>query len=393
MALVVGNNQVKLNDGSTITAKSGEWYDARQWVNGSLSQPGQIHPEFGGVGAGQQVSSEVNQQSDAAQGNNAGAIDKFIQEQLALQQQQGGNAQVSTPSTTGTGTGAGIAGSGFASPEVPDLASQFKDLMAGSGINEKQAEFSQMEKDFIEAKGKINDNPFLSEASRVGREAKITKLFDERTANIRGDIATAKADAETQLNLQLKQFDLNSQAAKTAMDQFNFLLTSGALDNASGEDIAAITRSTGVSSNLIQSAIQASKKKNVETQVVQSEDASGNVTISVINKNTGEVISQNSLGQVGSGRAPSAGDKPAVIGSSQYVAENKSNVSNFLFSKQNSYGHVSPGEWDQAMKAWITDSLGSREDFIQNFKNLTDPVRADFETETGYGFPKYLREE
>jgi hypothetical protein len=66
-----------------------------------------------------------------------------------------------------------------------------------------------------------------------------------------------KADIETQLNLQTKQFDITSQASRDALERFNTLLKAGALDNAGGDDIANITKSTGLSTGAIQSAIQA----------------------------------------------------------------------------------------------------------------------------------------
>jgi predicted NUDIX family phosphoesterase len=50
---------------------------------------------------------------------------------------------------------------------------------------------------------------------------------------------------------------------------------------------------------MIESAIKASQKKDVATQVIQSEDDNGNVTVSVINSDTGEIIKQTSLGAVG----------------------------------------------------------------------------------------------
>lgn len=313
MAQVIGNNQLKLNDGSVVAAQRGGWYDGRQFVDGSLSSPGQIHPSFGGVGAGDLVSKEVNLQSDTAQGNQPGDIERFLETQRQQVKQQGlvspragasaGTPQPAQAGASGAGT-AGATGAPIAPQPTIDLAGQFKSLLESSGISEKEADLSQKEREFIEAKGSINDNPFLSEATRVGRVAKIDKLFQERTANLRGEIATARADAETQLNLQLKQFDINSQQAKDAMDQFNALLNMGALANASGEDIANITRSTGLSSNIIQNAIKASQKTKANTQVIQSTDASGRVTVSVIDKDTGQVVNQQDLGKIGTSRAP-----------------------------------------------------------------------------------------
>ena len=126
----------------------------------------------------------------------------------------------------------------------------------------------------------------------TGRLSKLQDKFNADTANIQNDIAMRKADVETQLNLQTKQFDINSQQAQQSFNQFNSLLSSGALDNASGEDIANIVRATGISSSMIQSAIGVSKAKNapkVNTQVIQVDDGT-NVSAVVINQDTDEVI-------------------------------------------------------------------------------------------------------
>jgi len=393
MAQVVGTNQVKLDNGQVIASKQGEWYDGQQFWGGSLSQPGQINTQSDQVGAGQQVSAEVNRQSDAAQGLKPGTIESFLQtKRQQIGQKSGSAASASYTPTTPTGQ-SGQTGAALPAPAPGiDLPAQFESLLASSGITEKEAQLSEMERSFIEAKGELNDNPFLNEASRVGREAKLTTLFNERTANIRGEIATSRADAETKLNLQLKQFDINSQQAKQALDQFNTLLNLGALDNASGEDIANITRGTGISSEMIRSAVEANKSKNVKTQILTSTDNAGRVTATVLNSNTGQVISKTDLGVIDKAKT-TGGTSEVKPGSSQFISENKGAVSTFLFSSVNDFGHVSPGAWNQALQAWLTDSLGTRDQFIDNFKNLTDPNRGDFETQSGYSFPLFERNE
>ena len=110
-----------------------------------------------------------------------------------------------------------------------------------------------------------------------------------------------------QLNLQTKQFDINSQMAKDSLDRFNTLLSAGALDNVGGDTIAQLTQMTGISSDMIYSAINAQKKKNQETQVITSTNDSGEVTVSVIDPKTGNVISQKSLGTIGNAQGGAGG--------------------------------------------------------------------------------------
>jgi len=278
--------------------QTGGWYGGRQYWNGTFSAPGVINVQSDQVGAGQAVSKEVVQQTNPANWD-------YIQQQQQQQQQniqpvaqavQSASTDFSQAGVSGAGVGVGVP-----TAEAPiNLPDMYQNLYKDSGISDLESQYSTQEKSYIEAKGKINDNPFLSEATRVGRIAKIESLFAERTASIKGDIATKKADVETQMNLELQQFDINSQQTQLAWEQFNSLLNMGALNNASGEDIANLTRQTGISSTMIKNAIaERNKPEPVQTQMIQSENDAGEVTVSVINSQTGEVISQQSLGAIG----------------------------------------------------------------------------------------------
>ena len=282
--------------------QQGGWYSGRQYWGGTLSDPGAIHPQSNQQGAGQLVSAEVNAQSAAAQGVTSQNLEAYLEQQ----RQQAANVQPAaqqTPvtrqaSTTPTGA-TGTTGAGISQPQTPNLMEAYKTGMESPELKGLQEQLSGMDKEYIEAKGKINDNPFLSEATRVGRIAKIEKLYQERTANIRGDIATKKADVETQINLMTQQFNIDSQASQQALSQFNTLLQLGALDNASGEDIANMTRSTGISSDMIYSAIAANKKKNQNVGVQTFTAENGEVWAVAINQDTGDVVKKTSLGIIG----------------------------------------------------------------------------------------------
>lgn len=171
--------------------------------------------------------------------------------------------------TPGSGGGAAA---GFVNQPTINLPELYDTITKNSGISEKETELGEKTRQFNEQMSKINDNPYLSEASRVGRGQKLQTDFNNSIAGLQNEIAMKKADIETQLNLQTKQFDINSEQSKQAFDQFNSLLSSGALDNASGEDIANITRATGISSTLIQSAIDVSKKSKEEKPNVTTYD-------------------------------------------------------------------------------------------------------------------------
>lgn len=334
MAQTLGGGKVKLNNGQVISAQRGGWYDGQQFWDDTLSAPGVINNKSNQQGAGQKVSDEVIAQTNPAN------VPFVKQQQQTYQPTQNSQAlptnnetpmsmraaaaTSSTPTVAGVDGGVSSVSAGFNQPTI-DLPSFYKNLYGQSGISDLETKYSDMEKAYIEAKGTNNDNPFLSEATRVGREAKLQKLFDERTTNIKNDIATKKADIETQLNIQTKQFDINSQQAKLALDQFNTLLELGAFDGAGGEDIAQATRATGLSSSMIQNAVASRKAKNVKTSVISFDDGS-NQGFAVINSDTGEIIKKQSV----------AASKPEKV--TQTVtkeAEKTANTENLITSIKN----------------------------------------------------------
>jgi len=289
----------------------GGWYSGRQYWAGTLSDPGVIHPQSNQQGAGQAVSAEVNAQSAAQQGVSAQQLESYLQQQREASATVA-PAQTYTPQTTQPATsGGGVEGAGisYTAPATINLQELYNNAYKEAGVAELETQFSTMQKQFTEAKAKNNDNPFLSEASRVGREAKLQKLFDERTANLLSDIAMKKADVEMQMNLATKQYDIDSDAAKTAFSQFNSLLDSGALQGASGQDIANITKATGISSTMIQAAINAQNAKNVKTETIKYDDGT-NQGFAVINSQTGEIISK----QVIAASEPTAAEVKASLG-------------------------------------------------------------------------------
>ena len=248
------------------------------------------------------------------------------QELLRLQQESGGGGAGTMPI--------------FNQPTI-DLPALFKGLYESSGIKDIEGELSAKSKAYTEQVAKIKDNPYLSEGTMTGRLSKLQDKFNADTTNIRNDIAMRKADIETQLNLQTKQFDIQSQQAQQAFNQFNSLLSSGALDNASGEDIANIVRATGISSSMIQSAIGVSKAKNapkVNTQVIQVDDGT-NISAVVINQDTGEVINTQILSK--SKPKENAPKEPKAASAGEQKASVLASVNSYLRSEA-AQNNISP---------------------------------------------------
>jgi hypothetical protein len=295
MAKVV-NGKVILNNGKVITPETGGFYDGAQYWNGTLGNPGEFNSQNNQ--AGQQGQAAV-----ATQDQNF--INQQRQQQNLPAQTYAQPSQPGVPNFDGGGGGAGGGyGTMFNQPSI-DLNALNDKFTNDSGIKAKQDQLAQMEKDFVTAKGNNNDNPFLNEASRVGRQAKLEQLHVERTANLQNEIATSKADIQSKLDIASKQFDINSQQSQQAFSQLNQLISAGALQNASGEDIASITRATGVPSSMLYSIINKQKQDSaVKPTLVNSTKDNGEVIISAIDPATGKVINQTSLGVVDKATKP-----------------------------------------------------------------------------------------
>lgn len=216
--------------------------------------------------------------------------------------------------------GSGAGSMGFTQPTI-DLPKLYEGLYASSGVTDIERQLSDKTNQYNAAVSGIKDNPYLSEGTMTGRISKLTDRFSADSANIKNDIAMRKADIETKLNLETKQFDINSQQAQQAFSQFQSLLSAGALDNASGQDIANLTRSTGLSSSMIQSAIGVSKAKNapkVNTQVISFDDGD-NAGYAVINSDTGAIINK----QIVAASKPSAVEQKAITNGTTGGTEKK----------------------------------------------------------------------
>jgi len=376
MAQVVSDGKVKLDSGQIVSAAQGGWYDGQQYWAGTLSAPGQINSQSNQQGAGQYVSKEVVQQTNP---NNW----DYLQ-----QQQQKYNAPAPSPSThfkaDSFGSSPSGSGVGFSAPAPIDLPGLYNTLSSNAGISDLEQKMADKADAYAKAQSKINDNPYLSEASRVGRVQKLSIDYNNDIKNDQDLLAMKKADIEMQLNLQSKQFEINSQVARDALERFNVLLQSGALDNASGEDIANITRSTGLSSQAIMSAVSANKKKNQQTSVISYDDGT-NQGFAVVDTQTGEIISK----QVVASSKPSASGSgsTAKAGSTEALSYALSEMTPKVISRLNSYGDISPADWNSALSAWLAAGF-KKNDFIDNFGQYADTNRGDFSSAYGFSKPK-----
>lgn len=385
MAKVVSGSTLQLDNGQTVQAQNGGWYDGQQFWNGSLGNAGVINnPNQQGYGQG--VSADVVAQTNP---NN-----------VAYLQAKGANPTVNptpntpTPNPSASGGGSSNISGLFGTPSgssTLDLPSLYDTLTKNAGIPDLQAknkaiqdQIDQIQKQQADQISYNNENPFLSEGNRVGRQSKIATdaqnaqapLINEQQA-ISGEINSATTDINNRLGLATQQYQINDQQHQEALSQFNTLLSSGLLSNLSGSDVATIAASTGLPTSIINEAVTQSQKANQNVQMI-TDPNSGTVTL--LDATTGNIIKQTAIPgwTGGTVSTPKAGSTEALSGA---IGEMESKI----VSKLNSYGNISPADWQSALAAWLAAGF-KKKDFIDQFGQYADPNRGDFQQ--AYGFAK-----
>lgn len=386
----------------------GGWYNGRQyWTNpangvGYFSDPGVINPFSNQQGAGQAVNPEVVKAGSIQQGLAPDANQNYIQQQTAVQPEQIAQAGI-TPMQVGdvnaqainslsAGTGGASMGAGVTTPQAYDLMATYNQIQNNAGVKQIQDELTTAEKSYLEQRAKISDNPFSSAGMIDKRLQRLRQTYEAEVQPKRDQLAMMQADAETQMQLALKQIDLNNQLVQQAMSQFEFMLSSGALDNASGQDIANITRATGLSSTMIQNAIAYTKKKNTPQPQIVSYDDGVNQGYAMIDPQTGKLIGT----QVIAGSKPSStSGSTAKVGSTEWIYDQTQKINTFIIQTTNDYGHMEPVDWQAAKNAYVQTGLGKPKEFDEAYADRTDPYRTqnggDFMED--YGFSLDQREE
>ncbi len=187
----------------------------------------------------------------------------------------------------------GIASAAYNDPTI---------LAATEKIKQNNELIASRRRALAEASGTINDNPFYSEATRVGR---IAKLEDRAGRDINNyinegnmsanELTRLRAEAENKVNLALKSYDIQRQEYQDYLGQFNMLLQSGALGGASAQDIAQISSSTGISPSMLQSIISTQREKSEVKPSLQTFD-DGNQQYVVAIDSKGNVINKQVIG-------------------------------------------------------------------------------------------------
>jgi hypothetical protein len=243
---------------------------------------------------------------DAKQVESAKANLKLINEPT-VPASDGGIPGVDTSTDTGSNLGFNTSGASGV-PASIDLNKMYENAMKDVAITSLEKELADKNTAYSTATTSINDNPYYSEGTRTGHIAKLNTTYQIDKQNLTDQIAQKKADVQTKLNIATQQYNINNQEYQNNLSRLNLLISSGALLNASGSDIASIALSTGMSTSMVKGIMSKMKSDAIKPQVINSEDSSGNVTVSVIDANTGNLISQRSLGTIGKGTSGSSTD-------------------------------------------------------------------------------------
>lgn len=193
----------------------------------------------------------------------------------------------------------GLGGGSGGAPAAIDLNQIYEEAINSPEIQELESELLAKKQARDEALADINDNPFYSEATRVGKISKLEQRANDEINTLESTLAQRKADAQVKVNIATQQYNIESDMYQQNLNKLNMLINSGALLNASGDDVAQIALATGMTTDMVKGIQQKMQEDQVKPQIVTSTDNAGNVTVTAINPNTGEIMNQNSLGYVG----------------------------------------------------------------------------------------------
>jgi len=162
--------------------QTGGWYNGRQYWNGTLGEPGVIHPESNQQGAGQAVSTEVNAQSARAQGVTPQQFESYLQQQREVQ------PTISQPAVTQPTVTQPVQ-----APKTPEQITE--DIVSAT------EDYWNRQTSFLEEYTKENPFVFDEELAKLASKEQYEPYYSELLEDYLGDIGVKKETIQDEQKL------------------------------------------------------------------------------------------------------------------------------------------------------------------------------------------------
>ena len=409
--------------------QEGGWYEGRQYIGGSFSQPGQIHPQSTQQGAGQQVSKEVISQTSPG---NVAYIDE--QRKKAITQQPQTKEDVapylanfqdslfktaSAPETkipTMEELKTELAPD-IDRPDILNRTEEFENLRAKYGVTDLEKSLTDLKAQQDDLYASLREQKFTEEGKPVamgvisGRISEEERQYNERADYIGRQVARVTDELNTKYNVinaymnfmgldyqdavkaydsefqsNLQMYDIITGAKKEARSAYEY-------DQTAARANLQIYMNAVTSGNIDYGSLSTDQKLMVQKLEVQSGlpvgfmsslkmDKDADILFTTSNEGVTQVGFRNADGSISvesyGTRVPgkqSDSDELKVATSDMARTLNELGGSDFL---------VSPEEWKEARSVWITAGYGAEvfdEEFAKQY--------VDYGHAQDYGFSKY----
>ena len=280
------------------------------------------------------------------------------------------------PTATGTTGSSAMSGGGITGigSSMKTDTSGIPIYQASSELKAVQAEYDKKKLEADKAANIIDDNPFFSEATRLGRQGKLNEQKARDLGTLQEKITSLKADDLLKYNVSMDRYKLQLDQVKQNMDRLNTYISTGAILNATAQDLAQIGVATGMSQAMLQGIVSRTRAdiaaKNAPTMVTEliKNEQTGEVTAVSYNKNNPTQFNSNSLGKISGAKEPT-----------QFAiqSKNRDDVVTFLEANKGGDNRVDPYAYQDARNLYIKYGIGNLQDFDKEFSQYYPAATGD----------------
>jgi hypothetical protein len=189
MATVVSGTTIKTNDGKTINAQNGGWYDGQQFWNGKLGAANVVINPEQTAGYGKQVSNEVIAQTDPGNVDYIRSLSSPSQVTKTLNDFQSGffsgidgpGTRVQTPGEIAQDLrDSGLLPPGQA-PTAPNLVDTYNQLTEARGIDAIQASITEFKAQQDAIAGQLRTNKIAEQGKPVAKNVIQGRMSEQET--------------------------------------------------------------------------------------------------------------------------------------------------------------------------------------------------------------------